>query len=85
MNKNDLERLRRERKEIIDELGRRDVINERNPTHARRSFDGNRFPQRNNDARSGFRRSFNDQTRRNNFRDRPHNFRGGNPHRAGEE
>lgn len=85
MSKHELHRLRRERKDIINELGRRDVISDRNPTYVRRSFDGNRIPQRNNtDARSGFRRNFNDQNRRTNFRDLPQNFRG-NPHRTGEE
>lgn len=83
MSRRDLERLRKERKDIINELGRRDESNDRKSTHARHSFDGNR-PPRNNYPRSGFRRSFNDQNSRNNFRDRQQNARG-NFHRANEK
>lgn len=86
MSKNEMERLRHERKHLIDELGRRNVINDRKPTQARQSLDA----PRNNDVRSGFRRSMNDQNARrnnNNFRDRPTNFRAHpqQQQRAGDE
>lgn len=84
MSRDDLERLRKERKDIIHELGRRDESNDRKSTHDRHSFDGNRNTSRNNYPRSGFRRNFNDQTSRNHFRDRQQNARG-NFHRSGEK
>jgi hypothetical protein len=81
LSQSELERLRKERKDIIHELDRRDESNDRKSTHARHSFDGNRNAPRNNYSRSGFRRSFNDQTPRNDFRDRQR----GNFHRLNEK